>query len=107
MRGVYAGRRRVLVDALAERVPELQLTGLAAGFHAVLHLPAGADETAVIERARERSIGLHGMSEYRLDGSREPPQLVVGFGNVSESAIRRGIEAIAPLLRADAPITSG
>jgi hypothetical protein len=31
----------------------------------------------------------------------------VGFGNVSESAIRRGIEAIAPLLRADAPITSG
>ena len=99
MRTVYGGRRRVLVEALSERAPGVVLSGLAAGFHAVLHLPAGADESAVIEQARERSIGLHGMSEYRIDASTSPPQLVVGFGNVSEAAILRGIEAIAPLLQ--------
>jgi GntR family transcriptional regulator/MocR family aminotransferase len=107
MRSIYAGRRRALVEALAERVPELELTGLAAGFHAVLHLPAGSDETAVIEQARERSIGLHGMSEYRLDGATSPPQLVLGFGNVSEGSIGRGIEAIAPLLRCGGAMASG
>ncbi|MET0460118.1 MAG: hypothetical protein ABW195_12785, partial [Ilumatobacteraceae bacterium] len=60
--------------------------------------PPDGDETAVIEQARERSIGLHGMSEYRTDGATTPPQLVVGFGNVSEGSIRRGIDVIAPLL---------
>ncbi|MET0325795.1 MAG: PLP-dependent aminotransferase family protein [Ilumatobacteraceae bacterium] len=98
MRSIYGARRRVLVDVLTERAPGLVLSGLAAGFHAVLHLPPDGDETAVIEQARERSIGLHGMSEYRTDGATTPPQLVVGFGNVTEGSIRRGIEVIAPLL---------
>ena len=39
MRASYAGRRAALVAALAEHAPEVVLTGLAAGFHAVAHLP--------------------------------------------------------------------
>ena len=44
MRKVYAGKRDALVEALAEHAPTARLTGLAAGFHAVLDLPPGADE---------------------------------------------------------------
>ncbi|MBV9384270.1 MAG: PLP-dependent aminotransferase family protein, partial [Streptosporangiaceae bacterium] len=54
MRAVYAGRRIALTAAFARHVPRVQLTGLAAGFHAVAPLPPGADETAVIAAARER-----------------------------------------------------
>jgi GntR family transcriptional regulator/MocR family aminotransferase len=97
MRGVYGSRRQTLVDALAEHAPHLRLTGLAAGFHAVAHLSRGT-EADVIAAAGERSIGLYGMRRYRLDGSAEPPALVLGFGNVSERAIRRGVAAIADLL---------
>ncbi|GAA3432717.1 PLP-dependent aminotransferase family protein [Kutzneria kofuensis] len=43
-RAEYAARRETLVAALATHAPGLRVTGLAAGFHAVLHLPAGADE---------------------------------------------------------------
>ena len=80
--------------------PAVELGGLAAGFHAVLHLPAGADEDAVVERAR-RAFG-RPLRDERVPHSTAPttpPQLVLGFGNVSEAAIERGIEAIAPLLR--------
>jgi GntR family transcriptional regulator / MocR family aminotransferase len=99
MRGVYGARRQALVDALAEHAPEVELTGLAAGFHAVARLPAGTDERAVVEAARERSIGLYGMSDYRSDRATVPPELVLGFGNVTASGIRRGIAGVAGLLR--------
>jgi GntR family transcriptional regulator/MocR family aminotransferase len=99
MRAVYAGRRKVLVDALSRHAPGVRLTGLAAGFHAVVRLPDDADEKAIVAAARERSIGLYGMSSYRAAGATVPPMLVLGFGNVAESAIERGIATVGDLLR--------
>jgi GntR family transcriptional regulator/MocR family aminotransferase len=100
MRTAYARRRAALIDALARRAPGVRLTGLAAGFHAVAHLPETASEQAVVAAALERSVGLYGMSEFRSRARRAgaPPQLVLGFGNVSESAIDSGITAVAGLL---------
>jgi GntR family transcriptional regulator/MocR family aminotransferase len=98
MRGVYAGRRDTLVEALAKEAPGVVLTGLAAGFHAVAHLTDEADEQAIVNQARARSIGLYGMSSYRPSGRSGPAQLVLGFGNVSEPAIERGITMISDLL---------
>ena len=87
-----------MVEALRERAPRVALQGLAAGFHAVAHLPDGADEAAIVAEARARSIGLYGMSSYRPSGRKGAPQLVLGFGNLGESAIERGIAAIGDLL---------
>ena len=71
---------------------------MAAGFHAVAYLPAGRDEESVVSASRERLVGVHGMSRYRADGATDPPQLVLGFGNLTASAIRRGVATIADLL---------
>jgi GntR family transcriptional regulator/MocR family aminotransferase len=98
MRASYARRRTALVDALARHAPAVELHGLAAGFHAVARLPAGADEDAVVAAARERSVGLHGMRQYRMIGA-GPPELVLGFGNLTEQAIERGIERVGDLLQ--------
>jgi GntR family transcriptional regulator/MocR family aminotransferase len=98
MRAEYSQRRDVLVEALREHAPHVRLTGLAAGFHAVAHLPAGADEQAVVAAARERRVGLYGMGRYRADPAGHPPQLVFGFGNTGQRAIRDGIAAVADLL---------
>jgi GntR family transcriptional regulator/MocR family aminotransferase len=98
MRALYGRRRETLVEALAAHAPDVRLTGLAAGFHAVAHLPAHLDEATVIGAARERSVGLYGMSGYRSNRSATPPQLVLGFGNVAERAIVRGIATIAEVL---------
>ena len=101
MRAVYATRRSALADALARQVPGLALSGLAAGLQAVAPLPDTATEQAVVAAARERSIGLHGMSQWRFSGAADPPELVIGFGNLTENTIRWGIAAIGDLLRGE------
>ena len=99
MRGTYARRRTALIEALGRHAPAVRLTGLAAGFHAVAHLPGSADEDEVVAQARRRSVGLYGMAPFRASHGTAPPQLVLGFGLVNERAIEAGIAAVADLLR--------
>jgi GntR family transcriptional regulator / MocR family aminotransferase len=98
MRRVYAARRDTLLAALRERAPGVPVHGLAAGFHAVAQLRDDADEASIVAEARARSIGLYGMSMYRPSGLTGLPALVLGFGNLTEPAIERGIATIADLL---------
>ena len=100
MRKIYAGKRDALVAALSEHAPDVRLSGLAAGFHAVAHLALGASEAAVVVAARTRGVGIYGMSANRSTKSPVPPQLVLGFGNLSERSIVDGITRLAPLLQA-------
>lgn len=99
MRGVYAARRGELIDAIGRHAPHVELTGLAAGFHALAQLPEEADEAEIIDAAAQRSVGLHGLGRYRSPHSQGPPGIVFGFGDVNQEAIRRGIATIADLLR--------
>jgi GntR family transcriptional regulator/MocR family aminotransferase len=99
MRGVYAARREALMNALGRHAPDLELRGLAAGFHVLVLLPEGITEDEVVAAARERSVGVYGLSDNTFGEKRWPPALVMGFGNVGEGAIEKGIEAIAGVLR--------
>jgi GntR family transcriptional regulator/MocR family aminotransferase len=98
MRAEYAARRDTLIAALAGHAPTARVTGLAAGFHAIAHLPAGTAERDVIHAARARSVGLYGMSAFRYGHSPDPPQLVLGFGNTSRQGIRAGIAVLGDIL---------
>ncbi|MFF7755157.1 PLP-dependent aminotransferase family protein [Streptomyces sp. NPDC007971] len=98
MRTMYAARRATLVEALAVHAPRVRLTGLAAGFHAVAHLPAGAREEQVLADALSRRVGLYGMSACRASRAPGPPQLVLGFGDVPERAITEAIATVGDLL---------
>ncbi|MEV5965978.1 PLP-dependent aminotransferase family protein [Kribbella sp. NPDC051952] len=98
VRAMYGARRTVLLDALAEYAKGMPVTGLAAGFHAVAHLPADFDEIEVRAAARARSVGLYGMSTQRSNRATTPGQLILGFGNVSDRSICSGIAKIADLL---------
>ena len=51
----------------------------------------------MVAAARERRVGLYGMSNFRA-AQGGPPQLVLGFGQVGERAIEPGIAAVAGLL---------
>ncbi|MGO9899701.1 MAG: hypothetical protein ACLP0J_08415 [Solirubrobacteraceae bacterium] len=58
MRRVYGARRETLIEALSGHASGVALHGLAAKFHAVAQLVPGADESAIVAQARERSIGV-------------------------------------------------
>ena len=42
---------------------------------------------------------MYGMSRYRSDRGTEPAELVLGFGNVKESAIVEAMRRVGPVLR--------
>jgi GntR family transcriptional regulator/MocR family aminotransferase len=98
MRKAYAAKRDAVLEAVTEYAPGVHVSGLAAGFHAVASLPPDRDEATVIEQARQRQVGLYGMSPNRSTRAADPPQLVLGFGNVPERAIRDGIARVGDIL---------
>jgi GntR family transcriptional regulator/MocR family aminotransferase len=96
---VYRRRRAVLAGAVAEHLSGLRLVGLEAGCHAVLELPAGATEDEVVQSALRRAVRVYGLSRYRVDAPRAgeanvPAALVLGYGNVNEERILRGVEVL-------------
>jgi GntR family transcriptional regulator/MocR family aminotransferase len=98
MRSVYKSRREALVDALGRYAPEVAITGLAAGCHAVLRLPDGVTEESAVTGCAAESVAVYGMSRYRSDGTTEPVELVLGFGNVTERAISEAMRRVGPVL---------
>ena len=97
VKDVYRARRDVLAAEVAATFGADRLQGLAAGCHALLRLPDGVSEEAVEEAARSLSVNVNGLGRYRLAGADGPQEsgLVLGFGNVTEHQIRRGVRALA------------
>jgi GntR family transcriptional regulator / MocR family aminotransferase len=91
-RAVYRGRRDALVAALERHLPGCVPTGVAAGLHLVVALPAGTDERALLAAARAAGIGLAGLSEHAVTPA--PPALLLGYGRIAKPAIEAGVRAL-------------
>jgi GntR family transcriptional regulator/MocR family aminotransferase len=94
----YRERRDRLVDALESRLPECRVTGVAAGLHLLLRLPAGTDEAAVVARLAERRIRIRGLGGYRLTPRPEEPALVIGYGRLPVASIDAFADQLAAVL---------
>lgn len=100
MREIYRRRRDALAGAVTAHAPGLRLVGLEAGCHAVLELPAGMTEAAIERSVLRRAVKVYGLSRYRVDAPRAaeatvPAALVLGFGNLDEQQILRGVEVLS------------
>jgi GntR family transcriptional regulator/MocR family aminotransferase len=99
MRLRYRRRRDVLLGALAKTLPEASVAGIAAGLYVLALLPANLDEAAVVSAAAARGVGVEGLSWHRLAAA-GPAGLVLGFANLSEPAIQRGVRLLAEAVAA-------
>jgi GntR family transcriptional regulator / MocR family aminotransferase len=82
----YRRRRETLVASLAKHVPEARVVGSAGGLFLSLSLPAGTDEPALLEAAREQGIALDGFNEHAA--TPQPPGVALGFACVSVPVLR-------------------
>jgi GntR family transcriptional regulator/MocR family aminotransferase len=97
MRPIYRSRRDALIEALAERLPRLRPTGIAAGLHLVAWLPDGVDEAEAVRAAAEHRVAIAGLAPYRVAPAPRGG-LIFGYSDLEESAIRRGVELLGDAL---------
>jgi GntR family transcriptional regulator/MocR family aminotransferase len=88
----YRRQRDALLAELATQLPEAAVQGAAAGLFVVLRLPKGIDETAVLTATRARGVTVEAIGGHS-------PGLVVGYANLSESAVVPAVEALAMSVR--------
>jgi GntR family transcriptional regulator/MocR family aminotransferase len=96
-RAAHRRRRDTLAEAVAEHLPEVRISGVAAGLHAMLALPDGADEAAICAAANARGVRVEGVGAHRFAPG--PPGLLLGYGALTEPAIRRGVAELAAAVR--------
>ena len=101
VREIYRARRDVLAAEAELAFGPDRLPGPAAGCHALLQLPDGTSERAVVATAATMGVRVNGLGHYRVGATDDlrPPALVLGFGNVTEHQISRGIRILAEAVR--------
>ena len=97
MRPLYKRRRDTLTGALAEKLPDLEPTGIAAGLHLVAYLPDDLDEESIVDAAARRGVAAYGLAPYRISAPGRPG-LLFGYATLSEATIVEGIEILADVI---------
>ncbi|WP_406194286.1 PLP-dependent aminotransferase family protein [Kitasatospora sp. NBC_01560] len=102
MRRRYRDRRDHLVAALAERAPYVEVSGIAAGLHAVLRLEPGT-ERSVLKAAAYRGLAVEGLADYRHPGVGPAAMpvaggLVVGYATPPDHAYQAAVAALCDIL---------
>ena len=81
----YRRRRDRLAEVLSDATPAVEISGIAAGLHALVHLP-GRDERDVVARAREHGLALWGLGTFTEPGYEQGPALVIGYATPADHA---------------------
>jgi GntR family transcriptional regulator/MocR family aminotransferase len=96
-RRLHRQRRDALVSALDRYLPGVRVSGVAAGLHLVVELPAGTDDAALAGRARAVGLGPLPLSALRLTAG-GPPGLVLGYAAQTPDELTAAVRALATLL---------
>lgn len=98
LRQDYGRRWQVLVTALDTFLGnKVQFTRVPAGLHIMLYLANGMSETAVVEQAAARGVGVYAGSHYHLL-PQPTPSILLGFSGVAEEDIEEGVGRLADFL---------
>ncbi|MET7474197.1 PLP-dependent aminotransferase family protein [Streptomyces sp. NPDC005648] len=94
----YRDRRDALVRALAERLPQAPVSGVAAGLHLILRLPAHVDTGAVVTAAAARSLLVADLAAYHATEDHTDHGLVLGYGNLADGTVEEAVRQLRAAL---------
>jgi GntR family transcriptional regulator / MocR family aminotransferase len=95
----YRRRRDWLVSELRRQVPGVAVTGIAAGLHVLVRLPAGVTEEDVIARGAARGLALDGLASFRAGPPQLGPALIVGYATPPAHAFTTAVARLCAALR--------
>ncbi len=98
-RVAYRRRRDRLVGALARNAPGVRVTGIAAGLHALVRLPAGLAEEGIVASAAARGLAVQGLAGSRVGEQDVGPALVVGYATPPAHAFSAAVARLCAVLR--------
>lgn len=99
MRGIYAERRARLLARLARDCADsLEIVPSGAGLHVTARVRPHLDAERIVQRARERGVGIYSTAPY---GRRSDvrPALMFGFGAIESRDVLRGLAVLQEVLR--------
>ena len=76
----------------------MRTTGIAAGLHALVELPAGRREADVVARAARHGLAVEGLGPYCATERHDRPALVVGYGTPPEHAFTAAVARLCAVL---------
>jgi GntR family transcriptional regulator / MocR family aminotransferase len=97
VRPIYRSRRDTALASIETSLPDAVPTGVAAGLHVYLRLPPSCDEVELVDAARDRGVLVEGASWNWSTPVAAPPALVIGYGAITEPAIRSGLAILGSL----------
>jgi GntR family transcriptional regulator/MocR family aminotransferase len=97
-RVLYRNRREALLAAIAAVWPDVTIGGVSAGLHATVRFPRRLDETAVIETANRRGIGLSFLRRHYLGAAPDESTMLLSYASMPESALRTTLRTLATLV---------
>jgi GntR family transcriptional regulator / MocR family aminotransferase len=99
-RAAYRARRETLLRNLKKQLPDLPITGIAAGVHLQLGLPDQTDDQAISTRAEYAHIRVPALSSFCVSRT-DLRGLVIGYGRLHESAVKPAITALATIVHTE------
>lgn len=94
MRSIYRGKHDCILELLSDW-KDCECEGYSAGLHLLLKFRREQyEEQTLVQKAEEAGIRVYPLSEYYIQGEPEQPTVLLGYANLSEEAMRQGIEAL-------------
>jgi GntR family transcriptional regulator/MocR family aminotransferase len=97
-RPIYRRRRDAAIYALTRILPDVTLTGAAAGLHLNIALPDGTDTPSLVVAALRRGVLLEDAAPHWADPAHAAPGLVLGYGTLPQHAAVPAIAALRDAL---------
>jgi GntR family transcriptional regulator / MocR family aminotransferase len=94
----YRRRRDRLAATVLRHAPGVEVTGIAAGLHAVLRLPAGQSEAGLVAGGAAHGLAIEGLASYHIGGISHGPALVIGYGRPAEHAFTTALARLGAVL---------
>ncbi|MFJ9041702.1 PLP-dependent aminotransferase family protein [Streptomyces sp. NPDC102406] len=92
----YKERRDALVAALDAFLPGTEVSGIAAGLHAIATLPGDhGPEDVLLARLAAAGVAVRALSHYRGVADGDGVSLVLGYGHLTPTRITEGVRLLA------------